>query len=42
MAVGLIRALKDNKIQIPQQIAVAGFDGIYLGDYITPKLTRCV
>ena len=39
MAVGLIRALKDNKIQIPQQIAVAGFDGIYLGDYITPKLT---
>jgi LacI family transcriptional regulator len=39
MAVGLIRALKDNKIHIPQQIAVAGFDGIYLGDYITPKLT---
>ena len=39
MAVGLIRALKDNKVYIPTNIAVAGFDGIYLGDYITPKLT---
>ncbi len=39
MAVGLIRALKDNKVRIPSEIAVAGFDGIYLGDYIIPKLT---
>lgn len=39
MAVGLIRALKDSKVRIPSEIAVAGFDGIYLGDYIIPKLT---
>ena len=39
MAVGLIRALKNNKIYVPHDISVAGFDGIELGLYINPQLS---
>ena len=38
-AIGLMKALKEANINIPQDIAVAGFDNIYLGEYVTPKLT---
>lgn len=37
-AVGVIRALNEMGISIPSEVAVAGFDGIQLIDYITPKL----
>lgn len=39
MAMGAIQALKEEGVNIPQECAVIGFDGIDLGDYITPKLT---
>jgi len=39
LAIGLIQALNETHIKIPAQIAVAGFDGIYLNDFISPKLT---
>jgi LacI family transcriptional regulator len=38
-AIGLIKALKEGDVKIPEDIAVAGFDNIDLGEYITPKLT---
>lgn len=38
-AVGLIRALKNNKIYVPANISIAGFDGIQLGSYINPQLS---
>jgi LacI family transcriptional regulator len=38
-AIGLIQALNEANITIPDEIALAGFDNIYLGQYIKPKLT---
>jgi LacI family transcriptional regulator len=38
-AIGFMQALKEHGIKIPEEVAVAGFDNIYLGEYITPKLT---
>jgi len=38
-AIGLMQALREEHIKIPQEVAVAGFDNIYLSEYITPKLT---
>lgn len=39
LAIGLINALNEHGIHVPSQVAVAGFDGITLDEYITPKLT---
>lgn len=39
MAVGAIRALQDHGLRVPQDIAVAGYDGIPLGRYTVPRLT---
>lgn len=39
MAVGAIRAIQDHGLRIPQDIAVAGYDGIELGRYTVPRLT---
>lgn len=39
LAIGLINALNEQGIHVPSQVAVAGFDGITLDEYITPKLT---
>lgn len=39
MAIGVIRALKDNNISIPDQVAVMGYDGIQIGEYIDPPLS---
>lgn len=39
MAIGVVKALKENNIKIPKEIAVVGFDDIQLCDYITPRLT---
>ncbi|MFA6801717.1 MAG: LacI family DNA-binding transcriptional regulator [Acholeplasmataceae bacterium] len=38
-AIGLMKALKEVNIRIPEDVALAGFDNIYLGEYLTPKLT---
>ncbi len=38
-AIGFMQALKENNIRIPEDIALAGFDNIYLGQYLSPKLT---
>lgn len=39
MALGVIKALKEAKVDIPEKIAVIGYDGIKLGEFIEPKLT---
>jgi DNA-binding LacI/PurR family transcriptional regulator len=39
MAVGAIKAARDAGLQVPQEVAVAGFDDIDLAPYITPPLT---
>lgn len=38
-ALGVIRALSDEGIRIPEDVSVLGFDGIKLGDYTVPRLT---
>jgi len=38
-AIGLMKALREEGIHVPKDIALAGFDNIYLGEYLTPKLT---
>lgn len=39
IAVGVLNALKERKIEIPQQVKVIGFDDIYLSRYLSPPLT---
>ena len=39
MAIGAIRALKDHGLSVPEDISVIGFDGLPLGEYLTPRLT---
>lgn len=39
MAIGAIRALNDNKLQVPEDVAVAGFDDIELSALFNPALT---
>ena len=39
MAVGAIRAIFDRGLRVPDDISVAGFDGIDIGRYINPRLT---
>lgn len=39
MALGAIRALRDHGLQVPADIAVAGYDGIALGRFTVPRLT---
>jgi len=38
-AIGVMRAIRDRKLTIPNDIAVAGGDGISLTAYVTPPLT---
>ena len=38
-AVGALRALADSGRQVGRDISVVGFDGIRLGEYISPRLT---
>lgn len=39
-ALGLMRALKEQDVRIPQDIGLAGFDGVYLKDtFVQPSLT---
>ena len=39
MALGAIRAIRDRGLRVPEDISVLGFDGIELGNYVSPKLT---
>lgn len=39
MAAGLIRALSEAGRRVPEDVSVVGFDGIPLGEYLSPPLT---
>jgi LacI family transcriptional regulator len=39
MAIGALSALRDGGIQVPEEIALAGFDDVPVGSYLTPMLT---
>jgi Transcriptional regulators len=39
IAVGVIKALKDLKIKVPEEISVVGFDNILISQYSSPLLT---
>ena len=39
MAIGAIRALRDNGLQVPEDVSVIGFDGLPLGSYLVPQLS---
>lgn len=38
-AIGAIRAICDRGLRVPQDISVIGFDGIQMGQYLSPRLT---
>lgn len=38
-ALGAIRALRDERLRVPEDVSVVGFDGIEMGQYMVPKLT---
>ncbi|MGE4454762.1 MAG: LacI family DNA-binding transcriptional regulator [Sphaerochaeta sp.] len=38
MAIGVMRAVKEAGLSVPQNISVLGFDGIDLGEYLNPTL----
>ena len=39
MALGAVRAFQDHGLRVPQDIGVAGYDGISLGRFTVPRLT---
>ena len=39
MAIGALSALRDQGIQIPSEMALAGFDDVPIGSYLSPALT---
>ena len=39
MAIGAIRALRDNGLRVPEDVSVVGFDGLPLGSYLVPQLS---
>jgi LacI family transcriptional regulator len=39
LAIGALRALYEEKYNVPRDISVAGFDGIDMSSYVIPKLT---
>ncbi|OGW89551.1 MAG: hypothetical protein A3A73_05715 [Omnitrophica bacterium RIFCSPLOWO2_01_FULL_50_24] len=39
IAIGALRALKEEKISCPQQVAIVGYDGLERGKYVDPPLT---
>ena len=39
IAVGVLRAAREHGIEIPEQLAVAGFDGLSISDFLYKKLT---
>lgn len=39
MAIGALRALREARISVPEEIALAGFDDVPIARYLTPPLT---
>jgi DNA-binding LacI/PurR family transcriptional regulator len=39
LAIGALRALREEKISCPEQVAVIGYDGLERGKYVNPPLT---
>lgn len=39
MAIGAIRALRDNGLRVPEDVSVMGFDGLPIGTYLVPQLS---
>jgi LacI family transcriptional regulator len=39
IAYGLIKALKENNVNVPDDVSVVGFDNIIFDDYVSPPLT---
>lgn len=39
MAIGVIRALKDRGLRVPEDISVMGYDGVPMGKFTVPRLT---
>ena len=39
IAIGAIRALRDNGLRVPEDVSVMGYDGLTLGDYLVPQLS---
>lgn len=39
MAIGVIRALRDRGLRVPEDVSVIGMDGLDIGDYTVPTLT---
>ena len=39
MAMGAIRALSDAGLRVPEDISVLGFDGLPIGEFLTPRLS---
>lgn len=42
LAIGACRAIHDKGLQVPEDIAVAGFDGIDIASYYSPSLTTII
>lgn len=38
MAIGVIRALRDRGLRVPEDISVMGYDGVPMGKYMVPRL----
>jgi DNA-binding LacI/PurR family transcriptional regulator len=38
-AIGVIGALREAGLQVPEDVSVAGFDGLEIGAYFSPSLT---
>lgn len=39
MALGVMRALREKKISVPEQVAIVGFDNIDICEFVNPRLT---